>query len=187
MEYLNGEDLRDYMNRQGKVKTGFALDIFDSICNALDFAHRRGIVHRDIKPSNIILTDDEKIKVADFGIAKLLRFETITEAGNVVGTPFYMSPEQIEGKKLDGRSDLFSAGIVLYEMLTGQHPFRADSIPAVAYKIIHHKEKTIRELEPEVSPGCAEMIAKILAKTPGERYDNAADVRAALIRCRGNV
>ncbi|MFQ5824730.1 MAG: protein kinase [bacterium] len=176
MEYLQGEDLKFLLETQGKFEILRTIRIISQICNALNYAHQNGIVHCDIKPSNIILIDNDKVKVADFGIAKLPQFGTLTQTGNIIGTPFYMSPEQIAGKKVDGRSDIFSVGVLLYEMLTGIRPFDGDNIPKVVYKIVHKEPKPLsKELE-GLPQFLDEIINRALAKDPNERYTTAADL-----------
>ncbi|MCH7755034.1 protein kinase [candidate division KSB1 bacterium] len=187
MEYLDGEDLRVRLERQGKIKLNSALNIFGQICDALDYAHRNGIVHRDIKPSNILITKNDHVKVADFGIAKLPQLGTLTQTGNVLGTPFYMSPEQIEDRHLDGRSDIFSAGVVLYEMLTGVRPFDGDSIPSLVYKIIHKIPNPPSMENGDLSDGIDRIIERALTKDPKKRFATAKEFFEAFEKFQGEA
>ncbi|MCH8020420.1 protein kinase, partial [candidate division KSB1 bacterium] len=187
MEYLDGEDLRVRLERQGKIKLNSALNIFGQICDALDYAHRNGIVHRDIKPSNILITKNDHVKVADFGIAKLPQLGTLTQTGNVLGTPFYMSPEQIEDRHLDGRSDVFSAGVVLYEMLTGVRPFDGDSIPSLVYKIIHKIPNPPSMENGDLSDSIDRIIERALTKDPKKRFATAKEFFEAFEKFRGEA
>ncbi len=177
MEYLRGSDLKELLEGEsdGRLPPARACRIVGQICQALAFAHQNDIVHRDIKPSNIILLDNDQVKVADFGIAKLLHLGTLTQTGDVIGTPFYMSPEQIEGRRVDGRSDIFSTGVLLYEMLTGQRPFDGESISTVVYKIVNKVPKAPSKENTELPTGFDDLIARALTKNPDERYQTATD------------
>ena len=135
MEYVEGAGLREYLNRRVTFDFAQLVALMDQLLNALEFAHARGVVHRDIKPSNLIVTNQGVLKVADFGIARVDRTD-LTMAGMLIGTPLYMSPEQCRGLDVDSRSDLFSAGVVLYELLTGEKPFRGN-MEQITYKICH--------------------------------------------------
>ena len=177
MEHVEGQDLQAYLKKETKVNIKTTFNILQQICLALDFAHKHNIIHRDIKPSNILLTPQGKVKVADFGIAKLPHMGTITHTGNVMGTPFYMSPEQIEGQTLDGRSDIFSAGVMMYEMLTGMRPFMGESIPAVVYKIINKNPAAPSSVNTSLPAAIDNLIGHALAKERENRY---ADARALL-------
>jgi tetratricopeptide (TPR) repeat protein/tRNA A-37 threonylcarbamoyl transferase component Bud32 len=180
MEYLSGQDLRSLLEAQGKFEVLRTIRIIYQICNALSYAHQFGIVHRDIKPSNIILMENDKVKVADFGIAKLPNLGTLTDTGNVLGTPFYMSPEQIEGRKVDGRADIFSVGVLLYEMVTGIRPFDGDNIASVVYKIIHKKPRPLSYRDKNLPSYLDEILKRALAKDPDKRYSSAAKLKADL-------
>jgi tetratricopeptide (TPR) repeat protein/tRNA A-37 threonylcarbamoyl transferase component Bud32 len=182
MEFLEGEDLDRVLEKKVKLPPREALSICKQICSALAFAHENDIVHRDIKPSNIVFTKKRQIKVADFGIAKLPRQNNLTQTGNIVGTPFYMSPEQIEGRAVDGRSDIFSTGVVLYQMLTGKRPFDGTSIPTVVYKIIHQVPVAPTSLEKGLPQLLDDIIIRALAKDPGNRYENAEQMSEDLER-----
>lgn len=185
MEYLNGHDLRKITHTKKPIPPVRALKIVGQISDALDFAHRNGIVHRDIKPANVILTSGDRVKVADFGIAKLPQSGTLTKTGDMIGTPFYMSPEQIEGRRVDGRSDVFSAGVVLYELLTGRRPFGGDSIPAIVYNIVQSQPKAPTKVNSNLPASLDEILQRALAKDPDDRYKTAAELRQAVDQARG--
>ncbi|RMF70497.1 MAG: serine/threonine protein kinase, partial [Calditrichaeota bacterium] len=182
MEYVEGQDLKALLARSRKFPLARTVAIVSQICEALEFAHRHGVVHRDIKPSNILVTRGDRIKIADFGIAKMPKFDTLTLTGNVVGTPFYMSPEQVEGRRLDGRTDIFSTGVVLYEMLTGIRPFAGESIPTVVYKIVHKMPKLPSLEDGDLPPHFDRIVEKALAKDPEERYATAGEMLEELTR-----
>jgi serine/threonine protein kinase len=143
---------------------------------ALDYAHQTGIVHRDIKPANLMLTPDDTVKVTDFGTAKILQFGTVQQTSHVMGTPSYMSPEQVKGRAVDGRSDIFSLGVMLYEMVTGGKPFPAESITTVIYKIVNEDPISPRQLNPSIHPGLSEVVMKALAKEPEARYQSCREL-----------
>jgi hypothetical protein len=142
----------------------------------LQFAHDRNIVHRDIKPANLMLTPDDTVKVTDFGTAKILQFGTVQQTAHVVGTPSYMSPEQIKGKVVDGRSDIFSLGVVLYEMVTGEKPFPGQNITTVIYKIVNEEPAAPRDIDSSIHPGLNDIIMKSLAKEPAARYQSCREL-----------
>ena len=136
MEYIEGRNLKSLLADKKKFSWDEVADLIAQIGEALDYAHRKGIIHRDIKPANIIMTTDGKVKITDFGIAKVAS-SNLTTTGQFLGTPNYMSPEQVSGAPVDGRSDIFSLGVVLYEMLTNRKPFSGDNLTAISYKIVH--------------------------------------------------
>jgi len=179
MEYVEGTGLREYLNRKASFDLGQIVAIVSQLLLALDFAHERGVVHRDVKPANLILTSGGTLKVADFGIARI-DTSNLTNAGMVMGTPSYMSPEQCQGKEIDRRSDLFSCGVVLYELLTGEKPF-AGSIEAIAFKICYEEARPPSELSKlELPPALDAIVATALAKDPGTRFQNAKAFNRAL-------
>jgi serine/threonine-protein kinase len=179
MEYVDGTGLREYLNRKASFDVGQIVAIVSQVLEALDFAHERGVVHRDIKPANLILTASGAVKVADFGIARI-DTSNLTNAGMVMGTPSYMSPEQCQGKDIDKRSDLFSTGVVLYELLTGEKPF-SGSIEAIAFKICYEDQKPPSELSKlELTPAMDAIVATALAKSPDARFQNARAFNRAL-------
>ena len=179
MEYVDGTGLREYLNRKATFEVGQIVAIVSQVLEALDFAHERGVVHRDIKPANLILTASGAVKVADFGIARI-DTSNLTNAGMVMGTPSYMSPEQCQGKDIDRRSDLFSTGVVLYELLTGEKPF-SGSIEAIAFKICYEDHKPPSELSKlTLTPAMDAIVGTALAKAPEARFQNARAFNRAL-------
>jgi serine/threonine protein kinase len=180
MEYVPGEDLRSFLRRSKRLSMSTVVDIARQISEGLAEAHRLGIVHRDLKPSNIMIDKEGNARIMDFGIARLLSAQGITAAGVAVGTPDYMSPEQVEGKEADGRSDIYSLGIILYEMVTGRVPFEADTPYAVGYKHKNERPVSPRALSPQVPEGLNSLILKCLEKAFEERPQSAEELRAEL-------
>ena len=179
MEYVEGTGLREYLNRKASFDLGQIVAIVSQLLLALDFAHERGVVHRDVKPANLIMTSGGALKVADFGIARI-DTSNLTNAGMVMGTPSYMSPEQCQGKEVDRRSDLFSAGVVLYELLTSVKPF-SGSIESIAFKICYEDARPPSEISKlPVSPALDAIVAAALAKDPVVRFQNAKAFNRAL-------
>jgi len=181
MEFLQGMDLEALMRSGEELLLGEKLDIVIQVCRGLAYAHERRIVHRDIKPSNICVLDDGTAKIMDFGIVKLIGGTQLTKTGMVVGTVHYMSPEQVQGRPLDGRSDVFSLGCILYQLLAGQRPFRAEDPTAVLYKIVHEPPPPF-DLSPlaELGPRLMAIVERALAKDPAARYPGAAELGADL-------
>ncbi|MEI6261216.1 MAG: serine/threonine-protein kinase, partial [Deltaproteobacteria bacterium] len=179
MEYVVGRTLAEVLRECPVLDIEEALSIFEQILQALDAASHEGIVHRDIKPANIIITPEGKVKVMDFGIAKLPSL-SMTTTGTVLGTPYYMSPEQISGQKVDTRSDIFSVGAVLYQALTGTRPFEGESTVALVYKIIQSEPVPANILNVRTSASVANVIEKALAKDPWQRYQTPAEMLQAL-------
>ncbi len=179
MEYVEGEVLSRYAGQGRLLPVAEVFRAVSQAAEALDFAHQRGIVHRDIKPANIMRTAEGLVKVMDFGIAKLPS-STLTQTGSVLGTPSYMSPEQIRGEELDGRSDLFSLGTILYELLTGTKPFKGDSLPALTYQITTEDPPPASQLNPRVPSELDEILRRALAKNPDDRYPRGKELSQAL-------
>jgi len=181
MEHLEGRDLRQALQSEHCFDYPRAIKIVAQVCSALDYAHQAGIIHRDIKPSNIMLLPDDKAKVTDFGIAKIANNFSLTLPGHVLGTPSYMAPEQFEEEKFDHRADIFSLGVVFYELLTGSRPFAGDSLAALAYKIVHkmHIPPSLQNVELPIE--LDEIVHRALAKQPEERYQTAQEFREALL------
>ncbi len=175
MEYLEGKSLEKLIEEQGMLPIETIIPMFDQVCGALDHAHQHDIVHRDIKPANIMILDNGLVKVTDFGIAKMMSMG-MTQAGQVLGTPNYMSPEQVKGRQIDGRSDIFSLGIILYDLVTGEMPFGGQNITTVIYKIINENPIPPRELDATIHPGLSYVICKALAKSPDERYQTCREL-----------
>ncbi len=176
MEHLEGEPLSQLIKEQGPLPLPRVLEITRQLADALDYAHGHGFVHRDIKPSNIIIGFEDHATLTDFGIVKAAGDATLTLSGMLVGTPQYMSPEQCEGKEVDRRSDLYSLGIVLYEMLTGSVPFTSSNIPSVLYMHIHEPPSPPRRLNPEVPGNVERVVLGALVKQPEQRYATGADL-----------
>jgi len=178
MEYLPGSTLRDLMDRS-LLPLDLALDTALQMAEALAFAHEHGVVHRDIKPANVVVTGRRgRIKLTDFGIAHLLNSNQ-TQTGQMLGSPRYMSPEQAMGREVDGRSDIFSLGAVLYEMLTGRYAFDGDSLPTIVYRVINETPPAAMPSRGALPSGLAELLARMLHKNPASR-PNAREVAAAL-------
>jgi serine/threonine protein kinase/tetratricopeptide (TPR) repeat protein len=186
MEYIEGRNLKSLLADKKKFSWDEIADLIAQIAEALDYAHRKGIIHRDIKPANIILTTDGKIKITDFGIAKIAS-SNLTTTGQFLGTPNYMSPEQVSGAPVDGRSDIFSLGVVLYELLTNRKPFLGDNLTAISYKIVHEDFTPPAELSPEVPPEFNAIVARAMAKDPWNRYQRGKDLALALYQLKAHL
>ncbi|HEX9120709.1 MAG TPA: protein kinase [Terriglobales bacterium] len=179
MEFIEGQTLQGLLKQAHALPVEKATNIVRQVCSGLDYAHARGIIHRDIKPANIMITGDGTVKIMDFGIAKS-GGTGMTSTGQVVGTPNYMSPEQVKGKPLDGRTDLFSVGVVLYEMLTGTRPFGGENVTSIIYKILHENPPAPRDLVEGIHPGLSAVVMKALAKSPEERFATGAEFGRAV-------
>jgi serine/threonine-protein kinase len=178
MEYLSGTTLRDLMNRR-PMPLELALETATQMAEAMAFAHEHGVIHRDIKPSNVVVTGKRgRIKLTDFGIAHLINSEH-TQTGQMLGSPRYMSPEQAMGREIDGRSDIFSLGAVLYEMITGQYAFDGDSLTTILYRVINEAPTPATSLRPQLPAGLASLLTSMLSKNPQIRPD-ARDLVNAL-------
>jgi serine/threonine-protein kinase len=185
MEYIDGQTLRDLIQRDGTVAPAQIADIGADIAAALSFAHQNGVVHRDVKPGNVLITTAGQVKVTDFGIARASGSnDGLTRTGAVMGTATYFSPEQAQGLAVDGRSDVYSLGVVLYEMATGQPPFTGDSPVSTAYKHVREDVVPPSRLVPQIPAELERVILTCLAKDPADRYQSADDVRADLLRFR---
>jgi eukaryotic-like serine/threonine-protein kinase len=176
MELVEGKSLQNLLDSGQMFPLPRVLRIMEQSCSALQFAHDRNIVHRDIKPANLMLTPDDTLKVTDFGTAKILQFGTVQQTAHVMGTPSYMSPEQIKGKVVDGRSDIFSLGVVLYEMITGEKPFPGQNITTVIYKIVNEEPTAPRDIDSSIHPGLNAIVMKSLAKEPAARYQSCREL-----------
>ena len=179
MEYLKGQNLKDYITDAGHLTWQETVDIGSKVANALGFAHKNDVIHRDIKPHNIVLTRDGSVKVTDFGIARA-GATSMTQTGAILGTAHYISPEQAKGQTADGRSDLYSLGIVLYEMLAGQAPYDGDNPVGIAMKHVQEAVPQISSVNPNVPDSLVAIIDKSLAKEPDERYQSASELRQDL-------
>ncbi|SDG86131.1 Stk1 family PASTA domain-containing Ser/Thr kinase [Klenkia brasiliensis] len=184
MEYVEGETLRDVLRREGRLEPARAMSLTADICAALDFSHRNGIVHRDVKPGNVMITPQGTVKVMDFGIARAVSDSaaTMTSTAAVIGTAQYLSPEQARGEGVDARSDVYSAGCLLYELVTGAPPFTGDSPVAVAYQHVREDPRTPSSINPEVPPELDAILLKAMSKNPANRYQSAAEMRSDLLR-----
>ncbi len=184
MERVDGITLKNYMNSRGPLPPKEIMNYTAQILRALDHAHSKGIIHRDIKPQNIMLLKNGKIKVTDFGIAKLPNAETVTMTDKAIGTVYYISPEQASGKKIDPRSDIYSLGVVMYEMATGKLPFVADSPVSVALMQVNNQPRPPRELLPSIPPGVEAMILTAMEKDPDKRFQSASVMLHYVLRLR---
>ena len=174
MEYLEGQTLQSIMLDKRRISADQMVEVAKQVCAGLDYAHSRKVIHRDIKPANIMITGQNVAKIMDFGIAK--SGGSMTSSGQVLGTPNYMSPEQVKGLELDGRADLFSFGVVLYEMTTGERPFAGQNVTTIIYKIVHEHPIAPSELEASIHPGLSAVITRCLAKNRDERYQSGAEL-----------
>ncbi len=179
MQLIEGKSLQKVISSGEKISTQEVIQLMDQLCKALDYAHDNGIIHRDIKPANILLDKKGKPYIVDFGVARL-ETSTLTEAGTTLGTPSYMSPEQVMGKKVDRRSDIFSLGGILYELLTGKRAFQAQSITTVIYKIINEEPVALTEVKKGLPVGFEQIVCRALAKDPNCRYQTCAELAADL-------
>lgn len=179
MEIIRGKELKEFFDGNQRFAAKDAVRLMSQLLDALEYAHRHGVVHRDIKPANLILMDDGTLKITDFGIARL-ESSTLTQAGTVLGTPTYMSPEQFMGQTVDGRSDLFSSGVILYQFLTGEKPFIGSSITTIMHKVLKEEPISPSELNVQVPPAFDAVVKKAIAKRPDDRYQTAAEFRDAL-------
>src|SRR5579885_2572055 len=185
MEHVAGLPLSAVLREEGPLLADRAASIGADVASALGFAHRNGVIHRDVKPGNVLITTDDHVKVTDFGIARAANNDDhLTQTGAVMGTATYFSPEQAQGLAVDQRSDVYSLGVVLYEMVTGQPPFVGDGPVAVAYKHVHEYPEPPRDLVPELPVPFEAIVLQSLAKEPADRYATAEELRADLLRFR---
>ncbi len=182
MEYVTGRPLDEVIRSGGLTTTEQAVEVVRQVAEALDYAHSKGIVHRDVKPSNIIIDDGKTTKLTDFGIAHMEdpAAGTMTQAGEILGTPAYMSPEQVKGQSVDGRSDLFSLGVILYELVVGQRPFGGNNLAAIFHSIAQQEPKAPAEIDPFVSKRLSDTIVKAIAKDPEQRFQSGREMSKAL-------
>ena len=183
MEYVEGVTLRDIVHTDGPMEQRRAIEVIADACQALNFSHQHGIIHRDVKPANIMISKAGAVKVMDFGIARALAdASNVTQTAAVIGTAQYLSPEQARGEKVDARSDVYSLGCVLYEMLTGEPPFVGDSPVAVAYQHVREDPVPPSQRHEGIPPELDAVVLKALAKNPDNRYQTAAEMRADLVK-----
>lgn len=187
MEFLQGRELRDIMNDEGLLPVEQVLDVAAQVAQGLAYAHEHDIVHRDVKPSNIMVVRDGHVKITDFGIARMASSSVRTQTGMVLGSPKYMSPEQVMGKTIDQRSDIFSLGVMLYEMLTGQAPFNGENVNAIMYQTLNAVPPPPSATNPAVPEMANFIVAKALAKKLEDRYQNAKDFAIDLRACRDTL
>jgi serine/threonine-protein kinase len=189
MEYVDGRTVRDLLQEGHRLLPERSLEIIDGVLRALDYSHQAGIVHRDIKPGNVMVTRNGDIKVMDFGIARAMSDAqaTMTQTAQVIGTAQYLSPEQARGERVDARSDLYSAGCLLYELLTGRPPFTGDSPVAIAYQHVRENPVPPSRVDPDVPSWADAIVLKAMAKSPDDRYQTAADMRADLQRAASGM
>ncbi|MGH9584031.1 MAG: serine/threonine-protein kinase, partial [Bryobacteraceae bacterium] len=190
MEYVTGMSLEAMLRGQALPERTALLHFLRQVSDALDYAHHKGIVHRDIKPANIILAEpapgfEPRAKVTDFGVAKFVSHE-ITHSGTMIGTPYYLSPEQIQGLTVDGRSDQFSLAVMVYELLSGEKPFEAENLPGLFYKICRQEPRPIEEVNSTLSESPGKVLSRALAKEPGERFASCGDFMGALAVALGD-
>ncbi len=184
MEFVEGRTLRDIVKTEGPMSQKRAMEVMADVCAALDFSHRHGIVHRDVKPANVMITKNGAVKVMDFGIARAMHDgqSAMTQTAAVIGTAQYLSPEQARGESVDARSDVYAAGCVLYELVTGEPPFTGDSPVAVAYQHVREDPNPPSSVNPAVAPELDAVVLKALAKGPANRYQSSAEMRSDLVR-----
>lgn len=187
MELMEGRELHHLLKDGQHLTLELALNIAIQVANGLSYAHERGIVHRDIKPSNIMVLKGNQVKIADFGIARMDTSLLSTQTGKVMGSPLYMSPEQILNKPVDARSDIFSLGILLFRMLTGRAPFSGENAHAVMYQIVHENAPSPTLLNPEIPEMLDQVVRKCLSKEPDDRYQDASQLAEELIACRDEL
>ncbi len=187
MEYLDGETMAELIRRRAEVPLARRLQLILDLCAGLAYAHRRGIIHRDVKPSNLMITTEGTLKILDFGVARIVADMTdagLTKYGALMGSPYYMSPEQAEGQPVDARSDIFSVGLVLYEILTSQRAFPGENSQVVLNSIVNKEPRSIRELLPDVDPELERIVVRGLQKSLAARYQTLGDLAADLERAR---
>jgi predicted Ser/Thr protein kinase len=189
MEYVEGKNLKEIIADAARMPHDELAELLGQVADALDFAHQKGIVHRDVKPANIIHCGEGRAKITDFGIAKIASITTsLTTTGQFIGTPNYMSPEQVKGTPVDGRTDIFSLGVVLYECLTRRKPFGGDSLTTISYRIVHESYVPLSEIDPGIPRAIDTIVTRCLAKNPDDRYQRAKDLAADLLAvARGTV
>ncbi len=181
MEYVEGRNLGQVLSQSGRFSSTDAVVVMGQVLDALGCAHGLGVVHRDVKPANILVQSDQRVKMTDFGISRL-DMSALTQAGSIIGTPSYMSPEQCRGEAVDARSDLFSVGVVLYELLSGSRPFTGRNMTEVALQVMNQPPPDLRLTRPDLSPSLITVIERSLAKQPDSRYPSASEMAASLRR-----
>ncbi|HZE10348.1 MAG TPA: serine/threonine-protein kinase [Burkholderiales bacterium] len=187
MEYIEGRELREMLADGKPIPVAQAVDIAAQVGEGLAYAHQHQVVHRDIKPANIMITPEGRAKIADFGIARMRSSETRTQTGVILGSPKYISPEQVVGKRADHRSDIFSLGVILYECITGATPFNGEGLSALMYQITNHDPVPPSSSNSQVPVMLDYIVAKVLAKAPEARYQSSADFANDLRECKAQI
>jgi len=187
MEYIQGKELREWLADGKPLPIAQAVDIAAQVAEGLAYAHQHQVVHRDIKPANIMITPEGRAKIADFGIARMRSSETRTQTGVILGSPKYIAPEQVVGKRADHRSDIFSLGVILYECITGATPFNGEGLSALMYQITNHDPAPPSSSNSQVPVMLDYIVAKVLAKGPEARYQSAADFANDLRECKAQI
>lgn len=187
MEYVSGEDLKSFIRRVGQLPVGKTTFIGKQLCEGLVEAHRLGVVHRDLKPQNIMIDREGNARIMDFGIARSLKAKGITGGGVMIGTPEYMSPEQVEGKEADHRADIYSLGVILYEMLTGRVPFEGDTPLSIAVKQKTEAPRNPKELNPQTPDDLSQIILKCMEKDRAKRYQSAEELLSELVKIERGI
>jgi serine/threonine-protein kinase len=183
MEFLHGKDLTHLIKSQAPLPEAWVLDLAAKVADALDYAHKQDVVHRDIKPANIMYDEtDNSIRVTDFGIARITA-SSRTKTGVILGTPSYMSPEQLAAKKVDGRSDLFSLGVMMYELLCGERPFGGETVAALTFQIANSRHPDIRRQCSDLSPCVQPIVDRLLEKDVEKRFQTGGELKRAIIGC----
>jgi serine/threonine protein kinase len=186
MEYVRGTNLKTLLQGDQPLTLPFVVEVISQVAEALDYAHSHRVIHRDVKPANILITADNRVKITDFGIARL-DTSNLTQEGQLLGTPNYMAPEQIQGKEVDHRADLFALGVVLYEMLTRHKPFQGENLTVVSHRIVYDHFTPPREFVRELPPGLEPVLARALEKDANRRYQKARDMVADLRRVSASL
>jgi len=184
MEYFPGENLRQLIQRKGPLSMEEGMQLLYQICDGLEAAHSQGIIHRDLKSQNVILNDRGHLKIIDLGLARTNQLEGMTATGLIMGTPEYMSPEQVLGRRTDERSDLYSLGIILYEMFSGRVPFSGDSAISVGFKHVKESFEPLRSVRPQLPEFLSLIADRLLQKDPAHRYQSVAELRRDLEKVR---
>ena len=189
MEFVDGRTVRDLLQSDHRLLPERSLEIIDGVLGALDYSHQSGIVHRDIKPGNVMVTRNGDIKVMDFGIARAMSDNqaTMTQTAQVIGTAQYLSPEQARGERVDARSDLYSTGCLMYELLTGRPPFTGDSPVAIAYQHVRENPVPPSVVDPDIPSWADAIVLKAMAKDPADRYQSAAEMRMDVQRAMNGM
>ncbi len=185
MEYCQGENLEKLLHGPSELGIERKLALLEQLCDGLLFAHRAGIVHRDIKPANLMVNAEGQLKILDFGIARFSQSDGLTQAGSLIGTLNYMSPEQLQGQPVDHRSDIFSVGLVAYELLSGRQAFPGPFSPGLLHRVLHEEPPALAPSLPGPQVELAEIVARAMAKVPRDRYQDLADMRRDLLRVQG--